>query len=127
MNFTDWYTDTVDVYRVVSTTNGHGLTTNSRQKQYEAIPCRIYTDNPSTPNMTQDAANLRQSCKIALDNSWAILPGDELIIHRGGGLGITNNNSRGFAGDPHHHYEPFGAVMPQLAHQEILVLNEERI
>ena len=126
MNFSDWYTDTVDVYRTTAETNANGLTRNVRSQIYQAIPCRIYTDNPSAPTMTQDAANVNQSCKIALDNSWVINPGDELILHRGGGLGVTSA-SRGFASEPHHHYEPFGAVMPQLAHQEVLVLNEVRI
>ena len=34
---------------------------------------------------------------------------------------------RAFAADPNLYYEPFGAVIPGLAHQEIRLLQEERV
>ena len=77
--------------------------------------------------MTQDAASIRQESKVALDNKWDIRPGDELIITRGGLIGQIGIVSRAFAGDPHHHFEPFGGVVPSLSHQEIKLLQEERI
>lgn len=126
MNFADWYTDLVDVYRVVSTTTKH-LTKNTRQLIYSDIPCRIYQDSSVSPGMTQDAAHIKQDSMLALSNEWDIHAGDELIVSRGGKLGYTQYKSRAFAGDPHHHFEPFGAVMPQLDHQEIKMLQEERI
>lgn len=126
MNFNDWYTDTVDVYRTTDTTVNN-LTKKTRSVIYSGIPCRVYTDSPAVPNMNQSAAEVKQSSKLAMSNEWDIEAGDELIVHRGGGLGKAGFDSRCFAGDPHHHFEPFGAVMPQLAHQEILMLQEERI
>ena len=64
---------------------------------------------------------------LACDNSVDIHAGDELIIHRGGRLGKSLFDTRAFAGDPHYYFEPFGAVIPGLAHQEIIILQEERV
>ena len=73
--------------------------------------------------MKQTAADLSDDSMLACDNSVDIRPGDELIIHRGG-LSFT---TRAFAGDPHYYTEPFGAVLPGLAHQQIKLLQEERV
>lgn len=126
MNFPDWYTDRMDVYRVVDSKVGN-LTQKARQQLLSDIPCRIYQDNDSPPSMKQDAASVRNTMKVACSNDYDIHAGDELILSRGGGVGVTGVKSRAFAGDPHHHYEPFGAVIPGLAHQEIILLEEERI
>lgn len=126
MNFADWYTDTCDVYRVKDVKDGN-LTRKVRTNIYEQIPCRIYTDSSNTPRMSQTAASLNQSSMLAMSNDYDVRAGDELIIYRGGRLGHMDIKSRCFAGDPHHHFEPFGAVMPQLDHQEIKLLQEERI
>lgn len=126
MNFKDWYTDTVDIYRVVQSTEG-ALTVNARQLMYEGIPCRIYRDNAKPPQMSQTAASIDQSQKLACDNGVDIRAGDELIIHRGAVLGKAVFDNRAFAGEPHYHFEPFGAVIPGLAHQEIDLLQLERI
>lgn len=122
MNWADWYTDTVDIYRVVSTTV-NSLTTNERQPIREGVPCRIYRNTPGAIRMKQTAADLSDDSMLACDNSVDIRPGDELIIHRGG-LSFT---TRAFAGDPHYYTEPFGAVLPGLAHQQIKLLQEERV
>lgn len=126
MNFNSWYTDKMTVYRVDHTKVGN-LTKNARVMVYEDIPCRVYQDAPTTPTMKQDAASIRQASSVALDNKWVILPGDELIISRGGLIGHSGITSRAFAGDPHHHFEPFGGVVPFLSHQEIKLLQEERL
>ena len=64
---------------------------------------------------------------MALDNAHVIHEGDELVITRGGRLGHAVDVIRAFAGAPHIYYEPFGAVMPGLAHQEVKLLEEERV
>lgn len=126
MNFSDWYTDTVDVYRNQATVVD-GLTKHDRVIVYTALPCRVYQDSGAAVSMKREAAEISQTLKLALSNAYDIHPGDELIVHRGGGLGYMTETTRAFAGDPHHHYEPFGAVMPQLSHQEITLLQQERV
>ena len=126
MNWADWYTDTVDVYRDVAYLDGN-LTRHRREQVLEAVPCRVYRDNDKTINMTQQAANINQDSKLACDSSVDIRAGDELIVHRGAKLGKTVPATRAFAGEPHYQFEPFGAVIPGLAHQEIRLLEEERV
>lgn len=126
MNWADWYTDTVDIWRVVQNKNG-ALTQNERVQIAEGIPCRIYQSNDKALNMRQTAADLQQESKLSCDNSVDIRTGDELIIHRGGRLGKETVVTRAFAGEPNYYFEPFGAVLPGLAHQEILLLQQERV
>ena len=126
MNWTDWYTDTVDIYRVQITQDG-ALNRRERALMYEAIPCRVYQYNSATPTMSETAASIKQSSKLACDTSVDIRPGDELIIHRGARLNKPAHDTRAFSGDPNYYYEPFGAVIPGLAHQEINLLQEEWI
>lgn len=126
MNFEQWYTDTVDVYRVVPT-KSHNLTKNTRQKIYSQLPCRIYRSENSKIRMDQTAAGINEGMNIALDNKYVIKAGDELIVFRGGGLGKKDFKERAFAGDPHYHFEPFGGVFPKLSHQEIQLLKMERV
>ena len=60
MNFQGWYTDTVDIWRVVPTT-ANSLTTNTLTELYTAIPCRIYQSDSAPINMEQTAACHRLS------------------------------------------------------------------
>ena len=124
MNFTDWYTDTVDIWRVTPTTT-NGLTTNTLTELYTAVPCRIYQSDNQPINMQLGAAYIKQADRLMCDPSVDIQPGDELIIHRGAVLGRTAPDIRAIAADPNLYYEPFGAVMPGLAHQEIRLLQQE--
>ena len=126
MNFQDWYTDTVDIWRVVPTTTNN-LTTNERQELYTGIPCRIYESDSKPIDMSQQGASINQNDRLMCDNSVDIRAGDQLIIHKGGGLGKTVANIRAFAADPNYYFEPFGAVIPGLAHQEIRLLQQERV
>lgn len=126
MNFSDWYTDTVDVWRVTPTTT-NGLTTNTREQIYTGIPCRIYQSDNQPINMDQSAAHVKQADRLMCDTSVDIRAGDQLIIHRGAGLGKTAPDIRAFAADPNLYFEPFGAVLPGLAHQEIRLLQQERV
>lgn len=126
MNYNDWYTDLTDVFRVTKTKDGN-LTRQERTQVLSDVPCRIYRSDakPMTPKAA--AADYKQTSKLACDNSVSIQPGDELKIKRGGRLGKTVALIRAFAGDPTYYFEPFGAIMPGLAHQEIVLLQEERI
>lgn len=126
MNFQDWYTDTVDIWRVTPTTT-NGLTTNTREQIYTGIPCRIYQSDNQPINMDQAAAHVKQADRLMCDTSVDIRAGDQLIIHRGAGLGKTAPDIRAFAADPNLYFEPFGAVLPGLAHQEIRLLQQERV
>lgn len=126
MNFQDWYTDTVDIWRVTPTTT-NGLTTNTLEQLYTGIPCRIYQSDNQPINMDQSAAHIKQADRLMCDTSVDIRAGDQLIIHRGAGLGKTAPDIRAFAADPNLYFEPFGAVIPGLAHQEIRLLQQERV
>lgn len=126
MNFQNWYTDTVDIWRVVPTT-ANNLTTNERQELYTGILCRIYESDSKPIDMSQQGASINQNDRLMCDNSVDIRAGDQLIIHKGGGLGKTVANIRAFAADPNYYFEPFGAVIPGLAHQEIRLLQQERV
>ena len=77
--------------------------------------------------MSQQGASINQNDRLMCDNSVDIRAGDQLIIHKGGGLGKTVANIRAFAADPNYYFEPFGAVIPGLAHQEIRLLQQERV
>ncbi len=126
MNFSDWYTDTVDIWRVTPTTT-NGLTTNTREQIYTGVPCRIYQSDNQPINMDQSAAHVKQADRLMCDTSVDIRAGDQLIIHRGAGLGKTAPDIRAFAADPNLYFEPFGAILPGLAHQEIRLLQQERV
>ena len=124
MDFSAWYTDTVDIWRVVQTT-ANNLTTSERQQLYTGIPCRIYQSDNQPINMSQTVAQVKQADRLMCDPSVDIQPGDQLIIHRGAGLGKTAPDIRAFAADPNLYFEPFGAVLPGLAHQEVRLLQQE--
>lgn len=126
MNFKAWYTDTVDIYRNSQQQTG-ALTRQSRELVQAGVLCRVYEDSAKPVEMTGQAAQIKQTSKLACDNAVAIRAGDELIIHRGGAIGKAAFDTRAFAGEPHYHFEPFGAVLPGLAHQEIVLLQQERV
>jgi len=126
MNWNDWYTDTMDVFRNVPIKTG-SLTRMERQQVHTGIPCRIYTVQPKGPAMSQTAASVSQIDKLACALDSEIHAGDELLIHRGARLGKSFRESRYFAGEPALYPEPFGAVLPGLAHQEIPLLKQELV
>ena len=57
MNWQDWYTDTMSVYRVREVLDGN-LTRHERALVSGNIPCRIYQSDNRTVNMTETAASL---------------------------------------------------------------------
>ena len=126
MNWNDWYTDTMSIYRTQEVMDG-SLTRHERALVSENIPCRIYQSDNRTINMTETASNVDQSDHLACDISVDVRAGDEIIVKRGGRLGRQGPTIRAFAGDPNLYYEPFGAIIPGPAHQEIRLLQQERV
>lgn len=126
MNWADWYTDTVDIYRVTDVADG-ALTRHERQLVAEGVPCRIYRSGDNPIRMSRQAASIQQTDKLACGLDADIRDGDELIITRGAKLGKPGPVTRAFAADPVYYYEPFGAVIPGLDHQEIPLRQEERV
>lgn len=124
MNYNNWYTDLADVYRVQPHKEG-ALTRHERVQIAADVPCRIYQNATRPPRMQPTAAYSEQDDKLACANEVDIMAGDELIIRRGGRLGQTRQRIRAFAGEPAHFYEPFGAVLPGLAHQELALYQKE--
>lgn len=125
--FSNWYTDTVDIYRVVTMSNGN-LDRQERQRINDApIPCRIYKPEKGGPNMTGTAARERSSEKMACDLSVDIQAGDELLIVRGGNLGYKNKQERYFAGNPVQYYDPVGGALTGLQHKEVGLLMDNVI
>ena len=99
MNFDAWYTDTVDVWRVVPD-ESKALISNSREQVLTAVPCRVYRSGKKAIQMQQTAANINQEDSLACGLGVDIRPGDELIIHRGARIGRNFANIRAFASDP---------------------------
>ena len=126
MNWNDWYTDTMSIYRTQEVMDG-SLTRHELALVSENIPCRIYQSDNRTINMTETASNVDQSDHLACDISVDVRAGDEIIVKRGGRLGRQGPTIRAFAGDPNLYYEPFGAIIQGLAHQEIRLLQQERV
>ena len=126
MNWDDWYTDLADVYRVQQVMDG-SLTRSERKQVLASVPCRVYRSGDNPIRMQQTAANVQQTDKLACGLDVDIRAGDELIVTRGAKLGHPGPITRAFAADPVYYYEPFGAVIPGLAHQEIPLLQQERV
>ena len=57
--FAGWYTDTVDIYRVLSRKDGN-MTRQERQKVNQLpVSCRVYSPKKDGPAMTDNAARER--------------------------------------------------------------------
>lgn len=126
MNLSHWYTDRMDILRTVQVREG-ALTRHERRIVQSGVPCRVYRPAARGPAMSQTGASVTGESKLACANGVDLQAGDELLVTRGGGIGQAGAAMRCFAGEPEHYYEPFGAVIPGLAHQEVTLLQEERI
>ena len=62
--FSSWYTDTVDVWRVVSGTEGN-VDSQKREQVGTAIPCRVYSSQKSGPAIQDTAARVQSTDKLA--------------------------------------------------------------
>lgn len=121
--FSGWYTDIVDVYRVVNSTAGN-ITRQERQQVGKAIPCRVYSSQKNGPNMTDNAARVSSTDKLACDIATDIRAGDELLVTRGGALRRGGEPERYFAGNPQHYHDPVGGALTGLEHLEVGLLME---
>lgn len=119
--FSGWYTDTLDIFRVVNSTAGN-ITRQERQQVGKAIPCRIYNSQKNGPNMTDNAARVSSTDMLACDVGTDIRAGDELLVTRGGVLGRGSEPERYFAGNPQHYYDPVGGALTGLEHLEVGLL-----
>lgn len=127
MNYGDWYTDLMDIHRVQPRAEG-ALTKHERVEIAVDIPCRIYRSSAHPPRLGGPAATVEEGGdKLACANEVDIQVGDELLVRRGGRLGKTGQTIRAVAGEPANFYEPFGAALPGLAHQEVGLLRREYV
>ena len=126
MNYADWYTDKMEIWRNAQKIED-GLTSYARQKIANNVPCRIYLSDSQPITMEQTASHVKQNDKLMCGVDVDIKAGDQLIIKRGGGLGYSTTTIRAFAAEPNYYFEPFGAVMPDLSHIEVRLLQEERV
>lgn len=126
MNFTDWYTDRMDVYRTVDTLEDN-LTHKSRELVLEGVPCRVYKSALGGITMREAAATVEGVNKLACGVGTDIHKGDELLVTRGGGLNAGREPERFFAGAIQPYYEPFGGVLPGLDHLELAISEQEMI
>ena len=122
--FDGWYTDLVDVYRVVNATTGN-IDTQTRQQVGSSIPCRVYSSQKNGPSMQDDAARVNSTDKLSCAVDVDIRAGDELLVTRGGALGRGGEPERYFAGNPQHYYDPVGGALTGLEHLEVGLLTQE--
>ena len=75
--------------------------------------------------MKSPASQIQASEKLACSLEEDIRAGDELLIVRGGALGMAGEPERYFAGKPQKYYDPVGGAMTGLEHQEIGLFMQE--
>ena len=77
--FKNWYTDLMDVCRVVPVKDGN-VTRQERKTVAEKVPCRVYHTGTGSPGITDNAARIRGEDKLSCDLSVDIQAGDELYF-----------------------------------------------
>ena len=124
--FEGWYTDLMDVFRVVTVKDG-SISRQERKKVGEGIPCRVRHTGTGSPSITDNAARTRGEDMLSCDLSVDIRAGDELQVIRGGNLGRANQSERYLAGPPQDYYDPIGGALTGLEHKEIPLLRDNLI
>lgn len=124
--FKNWYTDLMDICRVVSVKDGN-ITRQERKKMAEKIPCRVYHTGTGSPSITDNAARTRGEDKLSCDLSVNIQAGDELQVIRGGNIGRNDRSERYFACPPQSYYDPVGGALTGLEHKEVTLLRDNII
>lgn len=119
----DWYTDSMDVFRVSNVKEG-SITKKVRNQVLKNLPCRIYNSSKPGPTFTETTANLAGQDKLACDVQWDIRSGDELLITRGKTSDPTGSRPpiRYFVGGIQYYYDNFADI----DHQEMTITSEER-
>ena len=118
MIFSSWYTDLVDVWRVVNTTES-GLTRQVLTKVLGAVPCRVYTVATNNWTARQGAAVSRADEKLSCAVDTDIRAGDTLYITRGGALNSGRTPERYIASNPKAYYDPVGGALTGLQHLQV--------
>lgn len=122
-----WYTDTMTVYRIQSTTSqSTGVVTQGYSKVYENVLCRVYSSGISILGRRTSVFTENGTYKLACGVDFDIKTGDKLLIMRGGALGKAVHEETYLAGMIQYFYEPFGGVSPKLEHQEIMLERDDR-
>lgn len=121
MLFSDWYTDTVNVVRIVTSKVGNISRESREQVNQEPIPCRVYNTNLQGMTPQNTASVDRHTDKLACDVNTDIKEGDELIVTRGALVGGTTTE-RYLAGKPQRFYDPVGMAHTGLDHMEVALL-----
>lgn len=120
MNFTDWYTDRMDVWRVEETEEKN-VTRNVRQLVAQAVPCRVYQATSTGLAPKETAAEVQGGGRLMCALGTDLRAGDELLVRRKG------REERYFAGTVRDCYEPFGGVMPGMDHLEVGLMTRKRV
>lgn len=123
--FANWYTDTMDIYRVEAVQKNHVTTQERRKVNTVPVPCRLYSTQKNGPVMAYTGARVRSEEKLACDLGVDLKQGDELMVVRGGTLGYENQPERYFAGAVWGYYDPVGGAMSGLQHKEVGLLRDE--
>lgn len=119
--FGTWYTDQVEIYRVVASTEDE--LTRNRRTLVDTKPCRVYTTQISGLVAGNVAAKVRREDKLSCELNVDIRSGDELIVTRGALMGHTDTE-RYFAGTVQKYYDPVGGGLTGLQHMEVGLLND---
>lgn len=120
MLFSDWYTDTMTIYRTVSTKVGN-ISRENRQEIASNVPCRVYNTALQGGNPQQTASVDRRTDRLACGIDTDIKADDEIIIVRGALVGGTTEE-RYIAGKPQYFYDPVGMSMTGIEHIEVALL-----
>ena len=107
--FGNWYTDTVDIWRMVPVRDGNLDGMERKKINQNPVPCRVYETKKEGPAIGENAARERAVEKLACD------------------LGHANQGVRYTAGPPARYYDPVGSVSTGLAHQEVGLLRDNII
>lgn len=124
----NWYTDIMDVYRVLER-EIDGVTRQQREQIAQGVPCRVYSSQVNNLTPRETAATVRASEKLACAVDVDIMAGDELLVTRGGNLKgrlyeRTVQRVRYIAGEPQDFFDPVGGALTTLEHKEVGLLRE---
>lgn len=114
MLFSDWYQDTMTIYRNDGNTDGFE-NTQVRTKKYENIPCRMYNKQLNALQTPQGAAKVESDIHVAVDVDVDIKSGDEVIVVRQG----ETESKRYFVGNIKSYRMPLGMYDVGLDHKEV--------
>lgn len=120
MLFSDWYQDTITIYRNEDATDGFE-DGNTRVLKYENIPCRIYEKALNEIQTNKGASIVSSGLKVALDIGVDIKSGDEVYVLRQG----ETEAKRYIVGNIKTYAMPIGMNDVGLDHKEVALTYKE--